>query len=60
MNWNKVKNLEIEPPIKPIITDKFDIENFNRDVINEKPRLSELEENDRQLIENNEGKFCNF
>jgi hypothetical protein len=30
-----VNGLKIDPPIKPDVKDKFDIENFNKDVIKE-------------------------
>jgi len=36
----------MDPPIKPEITDKFDIENFNKDVTKESTKLSNLKEID--------------
>lgn len=35
INWDDVNGLKIDPPIKPDVKDKFDIENFNKDVIKE-------------------------
>lgn len=32
VNWQEVKELKKEPPIKPEIKDKYDTENFNKDV----------------------------
>ena len=29
VDWELVKNKKLDPPIKPIIEDKFDISNFN-------------------------------
>lgn len=60
VNWNDVNDLKIEPPIKPEVKDKFDIENFNKDVIKEKARLSDLKEMDKNIIEENQDKFEGF
>lgn len=46
VDWDDVKNLKIEPPIKPEIRDKFDIENFNQEVVKEKPLIGDLKEMD--------------
>ena len=32
VNWDDVKALKIDPPIKPEVKDKFDTENFSKDV----------------------------
>jgi hypothetical protein len=32
INWEDVKALKVEPPIKPDVKDKFDTENFSKDV----------------------------
>lgn len=32
LDWEALKNFAIEPPIKPEVKDKFDTENFNKDV----------------------------
>lgn len=53
VNWAEVHDLTPEPPIKPEVSDKFDIENFNQDVIKEKPRLSDLKEGDKNMVEEN-------
>lgn len=60
VNWEDVKNLKVEPPIKPEIKDKFDIENFNQDVIKEKPRLSDLKEMDKNIVDDHQEKFKDF
>ena len=59
-NWAEVHDLKVEPPIKPIVSDKFDIENFNQDVIKEKPRLSDLKEGDKNMVDENQDKFEEF
>ena len=46
VNWDDVKGLKIDPPIKPEVRDKFDIENFNQEVIKEKPLIGDLKEMD--------------
>lgn len=35
VNWQAVEKLELDPPIKPVIHDKFDLENFNKDLAKE-------------------------
>jgi len=32
VDWEKVRSFEIEPPIKPEIKDKFDTDNFKKDL----------------------------
>jgi hypothetical protein len=32
VNWEEVRGMVIEPPIKPEVKDKFDTENFKRDL----------------------------
>lgn len=44
INWTEVNALKITPPIKPEIKDKFDIENFNENIIKEKPKLDVLKD----------------
>lgn len=34
IDWEKLHNLEIQPPIVPVINDKFDLQNFNKIVQN--------------------------
>lgn len=60
INWEDVNSLKIEPPMKPEIKDKFDIENFNKDVIKEKPSLSDLKEIDQNIVNNYSDKFEDF
>jgi hypothetical protein len=35
INWDALKKLELEPPIKPEVKDKFDTENFNKELMKE-------------------------
>lgn len=60
VNWDDVYQLKIEPPIKPEIKDKFDIENFNKEIIKEKPSLSDLKEIDQNIVNNYNDKFNEF
>ena len=60
VNWSDVNNLRIDPPFKPEIKDKFDIENFNKDVIKEQPRLSDLKQIDQTIVDNYSDKFEDF
>ena len=60
INWDDVNALKIEPPLKPEIKDKFDIENFNKDIIKEKPSLSDLKEIDQNIVNNYSDKFEEF
>lgn len=59
-NWEEVNTLKAEPPIKPEVKDKFDIDNFNQDVIKEKPRLSDLKEMDKNIVDDHQDKFEGF
>lgn len=60
INWDDVLNLSVEPPVKPEISDKFDIENFNKDVIKEKPALNELQDIDQNIVDSHQDKFSEF
>jgi len=40
VNWEDVKALKVEPPIKPEVKDKFDTENFSKDVQKEGELMS--------------------
>lgn len=60
VNWADVHALKTEPPLKPEIKDKFDIENFNKDVIKEKPSLSDLKEIDQNIVNNYSNRFDEF
>lgn len=60
INWDDLNNLKITPPIKPEIKDKFDIENFNKDLIKEKPNLSDLKEIDQNIVNTYSDKFEDF
>jgi serum/glucocorticoid-regulated kinase 2 len=60
INWEEVMSLKIQPPIKPEIGDKFDIENFNQDIIKEKPALDELKDIDQNIIDSHQEKFKEF
>ena len=60
INWDDVNTLKVIPPIKPEVKDKFDIENFNKDIIKEKPRLDELKEIDKNIVDDYQEKFDDF
>lgn len=60
INWEDVRNLKIEPPVKPQIQDKFDIENFNKEVVNEKPRISDLKPMDQDIVDTHKNDFEGF
>ena len=60
INWSDVEALKVPPPITPEIKDKFDIDNFNKDIIGEKPRLDELKEMDKNIVDDHQEKFEDF
>lgn len=60
VNWKDVNALIIKPPIKPEIRDKFDIDNFNEDIIKEKPKLDDLKEIEKNIVKNHQDKFKDF
>lgn len=51
VSWEEVNSLKIKPPIVPKISDKFDIENFNKDVTKESTKLSCLKEIDQGIVD---------
>ncbi len=60
IDWEDVAELKINPPIKPEIRDKFDIENFNKDVIKEIPKIEDLKEIDQGIVDTYKEKFSEF
>jgi len=44
INWKEVSNLELEPPIKPDVKNKFDIGNFEDG--DDKPEIEGLKDMD--------------
>ena len=60
VDWDQVNELKIQPPIKPEISDKFDIENFNKDITKESTRLSGLKEIDQSIVNSYQEKFDDF
>ena len=60
VDWEAVKALKIEPPIKPEIKDKFDTENFNKEIQKEVIQLDEYKEIDQTIIMNYKDKFEDF
>ncbi len=60
VDWDKVNSLELEPPIKPEIRDKFDIDNFNKEVIKENPVIDDLKEIDQNIVNTYKDKFEDF
>jgi len=43
IDWNKIKNKQLEPPFVPTIKSALDVSNFDADFINEQPRLSQID-----------------
>ncbi len=60
IKWEKIENFEIEPPIKPEIKDEYDTDNFNQQLAKKKPKLDELKEIDKNIINNYSEKFEGF
>ncbi len=60
INWDDVNALKVDPPIKPEIKDKFDIENFNKEVTKESTRLSDLKDVDQSIVDTYKEKFDEF
>lgn len=60
VDWEAVKSLSIEPPIKPEVMDKYDTSNFNKEVQKEELKLDEYKEIDSKIISNFEDKFQDF
>uniref|UniRef100_A0A3Q0QYS0 Protein kinase C n=1 Tax=Amphilophus citrinellus TaxID=61819 RepID=A0A3Q0QYS0_AMPCI len=57
-DWNALEQRQVPPPFKPIITSPSDCSNFDKEFINEKPRLSCA---DRTLINSvDQTMFKNF
>jgi serum/glucocorticoid-regulated kinase 2 len=59
IDWKKMENLELEPPIKPEIRDILDTDNFNVPSKVE-PKLNELSEANQSVIKKYENKFESF
>ncbi|XP_039617261.1 protein kinase C theta type isoform X1 [Polypterus senegalus] len=58
INWQALENREIEPPFKPCVKSPSDCSNFDKEFLNEKPRLSCA---DRTLINSvDQTMFNNF
>lgn len=60
VNWKDVNNLKVEPPIKPVVKDSMDTENFSKDVVQEKPRIEDLKEIDQNIVNTYKDKFEEF
>lgn len=58
MDWDKMRALKYEAPIKPEIKDPLDIDNFNATA--ERPKLSDMSQIDKNIIENYQNKFEDF
>nr|XP_055045600.1 protein kinase C theta type isoform X2 [Misgurnus anguillicaudatus] len=57
-DWNALENRQVEPPFKPTVASPSDCSNFDKEFINEKPRLSAA---DRTLINSvDQSMFNNF
>uniref|UniRef100_H3BA09 Protein kinase C n=1 Tax=Latimeria chalumnae TaxID=7897 RepID=H3BA09_LATCH len=58
INWQALENREVEPPFKPRVKSPSDCSNFDKEFLNEKPRLSCA---DRTLINSmDQNMFNNF
>ncbi|XP_072922633.1 protein kinase C theta type isoform X2 [Hemitrygon akajei] len=58
INWQALENREVEPPFKPTVKSTSDCSNFDKEFLNEKPRLSCA---DRTLINSmDQNMFNNF
>lgn len=58
LDWEQMKQGKLDAPIQPEVKDKFDVDNFN--TTKEKPKLSDLSQIDKNIIENYENKFSDF
>ena len=58
LDWELMKEGKLDAPIKPEVKDKLDVDNFN--TTKEKPKLSNLSQIDKNIIENYENKFSDF
>ncbi|KAA0721139.1 Protein kinase C theta type [Triplophysa tibetana] len=57
-DWNALENRQVEPPFRPTVKSPSDCSNFDKEFINEKPRLSIA---DRTLINSvDQSMFNNF
>uniref|UniRef100_A0A8C9W1I2 Protein kinase C n=1 Tax=Scleropages formosus TaxID=113540 RepID=A0A8C9W1I2_SCLFO len=58
MDWIALEGRQVQPPFKPVVKSASDCSNFDREFINEKPRLSCA---DRTLINSvDQTMFCDF
>ncbi|XP_075409293.1 protein kinase C theta type isoform X2 [Tenrec ecaudatus] len=58
INWEELERKEIEPPFRPKVKSPYDCSNFDKEFLNEKPRLSCA---DRALINSmDQNMFRNF
>jgi len=52
VDWEKVRNLELDPPFKPVVTDPLKAENFDVDFTKQEARLSIVDERKQNKINN--------
>ena len=58
LNWEDMKNKKTEPPIRPEVKDPLDTDNFN--VMKKEPRLTEISNVDKSILNKYENKFEDF
>jgi len=44
IDWDKISRLEVQPPFKPKIRDRFDVSNFDKQFTEQKVQLSPTDE----------------
>lgn len=58
IDWEKMRALKYDAPIKPDIKDPLDIDHFNS--TEDRPKLSDMSQIDKNIIENYQNKFEDF
>lgn len=56
IDWQRLKNRQVEPPFVPTCKSPLDVSNFDSDFVNESPRLSQI---DGKLLKTIDGEIFN-